>query len=144
MLIKLVLLGTMTLTSYQAVESQTDDSPTWTSIGDRTTKFGCAVSQDLLRNGLVNYGDILYIPGYGFRVVNDTMNKRHTNHVDLLVFTHAEEKAVGVRHLKVFKVSQPMEDTNALQALSKLNQYAQSQNPQGRQKSGIPSQPQAR
>jgi 3D (Asp-Asp-Asp) domain-containing protein len=116
-IIKLILLGTMTLTSYRPISPQTDDSPTWTSIGDRTTKFGCAVSQDLLRDGLVNYGDVLYVPGYGYRVVNDTMNARHTKHVDLLVFTHKEEKAVGVRHLLVYKVSQPMEDADKLRHL---------------------------
>lgn len=127
MLIKLILLGTLTLTSYRPIKEQTDDSPTYTSIGDRTTRFGCAVSQDLLANGLVNYGDVLYIPGYGFRIVNDTMNKRHTNHIDLLVNTHQEEKAVGVRHLKIFKVSQPMEATNVLQSLSQIRRYTESQ-----------------
>lgn len=127
MVIKLILLGTMTLTSYRPIAAQTDDSPTYTSIGDRTTKFGCAVSQDLLKNGLVAYGDILYIPGYGYRVVNDTMNARHKNHVDLLVFTHNEEKAVGVRHLQVYKVTQPMEATNVLQALSDKRNYTKPQ-----------------
>lgn len=137
MLIKLIILGTMTLTSYRPIAEQTDDSPTYTSIGDRTTKFGCAVSQDLLKDGLVAYGDVLYVPGYGFRIVNDTMNARHKKHVDLLVFTHNEEKAVGVRHLKVFKVSQPMEDLNVLQALSEVSRYPKSQAPQIRAKQTV-------
>lgn len=130
MLIKLILLGTMTLTSYRPIPEQTDDSPTFTSIGDRTTRFGCAVSQDLLKNGLVAYGDILYIPGYGYRVVNDTMHPRHKNHVDLLVNTHDEEKAVGVRHLKVFKVTQPMEDHSVIQGLSNIRNNAKPQKPE--------------
>lgn len=112
MLVHLVMLGALTLTAYQPIPSQTDDSPTWTSIGDRTTKFGCAVSQDLLLAGVVRYGDILYIPGYGFRVINDTMNKRHKQHIDLLVFTRDEEKAVGIRKVRVYRVSQPMEERN--------------------------------
>lgn len=144
MVIKLILLGVMTLTSYRPIPSQTDDSPTYTSIGDRTTKFGCAVSQDLLKSGLVSYGDVLYIPGFGFRIVNDTMNIRHKNHVDLLVFTHDEEKAVGVRHLKVFKVTQPMEATNVLQALSESRNYSQPQGAQKRAQQSIHHQPQAR
>lgn len=97
----------VTLTAYQPIAAQTDDSPTWTSEGDRTTKHGCAVSQDLLKNGRVKYGDVLYVPGFGYRVVNDTMNKRHTNSVDLLVFTHAEEKHVGIRHLTIYKLGEP-------------------------------------
>lgn len=144
MLIKLILLGTMTLTSYRPIAAQTDDSPTYTSIGDRTTKFGCAVSQDLLKNGLVAYGDILYIPGYGYRVVNDTMNARHKNHVDLLVFTHDEEKAVGTRHLQVYKVTQPMEASNVLQALSERHNYAKPKSTEKRAQQSLYNQPQAR
>lgn len=141
MLIKLILLGTLQLTSYRPIAEQTDSSPTFTSIGDRTTRFGCAVSQDLLKSGLVSYGDVLYIPGYGFRIVNDTMNARHRNHVDLLVNTHDEEKAVGVRHLKIFKVSQPMEDTNVLQKLSKISRYAEQKESQSRTYKGVSAKP---
>lgn len=144
MLIKLILIGTMTVTSYRPILEQTDDSPTYTSIGDRTTKFGCAVSQDLLKNGLVAYGDVLYIPGYGYRVVNDTMNARHHNHVDLLVNTKDEEKAVGVRHLNIFKVSQPMEATNVLQILSERRNDAKPQVSQKRAQQSVHRQPQAR
>lgn len=104
MLIKLVLLGVLQVTSYRPVASQTDNSPTWTSIGDRTTMFGCAVSQDLLKSRKVRYGDVLYIEGYGYRVVNDTMNKRIHNAVDLLVITRAQEKRIGVRHVNVYLV----------------------------------------
>jgi 3D (Asp-Asp-Asp) domain-containing protein len=105
MILEALLLGTLTITSYRPVPAQTDASPTWTSIGDRTTKFGCAVSQDLLKSGKIHYGDILYIEGYGTKVVNDTMHPRHKNAIDMLVFTHDEEKAVGTRHLKVWKLS---------------------------------------
>lgn len=110
--IELVLLGTFTLTSYQAIPAQTKPECTsryhcQTSIDDGITRFGVAVSQDLLKSGRVHYGDVLYIPGYGHRVVNDCMNPRHKNSIDLLVFTRAEEKAVGVRHLRVFLVPTP-------------------------------------
>lgn len=126
MTIELVALA-VTLTAYQPIPSQTDSSPTWTSIGDRTTKFGCAVSQDLLKSGRVKYGDVLHVPGWGYRVVNDTMNARHTNAVDLLVFTLAEEKKVGVRRITVYKLGEPHE----LRALSKLRKYAKPKNTQG-------------
>lgn len=108
--VAVVCLGLLKVTSYQPVAQQTDPSPTWTSIGDRTTKFGCAVSQDLLKSGAVKYGDILYIEGFGYRVVNDCMNERMKNSVDLLVFTYQEEKRVGVRFLKVYKIKLPIKD----------------------------------
>jgi len=105
--IELVLIGTMTLTSYQAIPAQTkpecrDRHHCETSIGDGITMYGCAVSQDLLKSGRVHYGNILLIPGFGYRVVNDTMNVRHKNSIDLLVFTR-----VGVRHLKIYRLGDP-------------------------------------
>jgi 3D (Asp-Asp-Asp) domain-containing protein len=97
----------VTMTSYRPVAEQTKPECTsrfhcTTSIDDGITKFGVAVSQDLLKSGKVHYGDVLYVPGYGNRIVNDTMNPRHTNAIDLLVLTREEEKAVGTRKLKIY------------------------------------------
>ena len=97
----------VTVTSYRPVAEQTKPECTnrfhcTTSIDDGVTKFGVAVSQDLLKSGKVHYGDVLVIPGYGNRVVNDTMAPRHTNAIDLMVLTRDEEKAVGVRKLTIY------------------------------------------
>jgi 3D (Asp-Asp-Asp) domain-containing protein len=106
----IVLLGTMTITSYQPIPAQTkpeckDRYHCTTSIDDGITQYGAAVSQDLLRSGTVHYGDGLLIEGLGtLRVVNDTMNKRHKRHVDLLVFSYAEEKKIGTQHRKVWVI----------------------------------------
>lgn len=85
--------------------------------------YGVAVSQDMLKDGRVHYGDVLYIPGYGRRIVNDAMGltectkwvdhecivrKPILNSIDLLVFTRDEEKQVGVRHLQVYVESSPI------------------------------------
>jgi len=112
MISELLVLGMLTVTSYQAIPAQTkpdckDRHHCETSIGDGITMYGCAVSQDLLKSGRVHYGDVLWITGFGYRVVNDTMNIRHHNSVDLLVFSRAEEKRVGVRHLKIYRIGEP-------------------------------------
>lgn len=109
MLAQAVLIGVLTVTSYRPVPEQTKPTCTSrdhcrTSIDDGVTKYGIAVSQDLLRSGRVHYGDVLWVDGYGWRIVNDTMNPRKTNSVDMMVFTRAEEKAVGVRHLRVWGI----------------------------------------
>lgn len=96
-----VLIGTLTITSYRPVPEQTDGSPNWTSIGQHVHGMGVAVSQDLLASGKACYGDVVSIPGYGLKVINDTMAPRHRNHIDILVFTKAQESAVGVRKLPV-------------------------------------------
>lgn len=113
MSVSALLLGILVVTSYRPVPEQTKPSCTdrWhcsTSIDDGITKFGVAVSQDLLKSGRVHYGDILYVEGYGFRVVNDCMAPRHRNAIDLMVLTRAEEKAVGVRHQRVLVLGRPM------------------------------------
>lgn len=112
MISTLVLLGTMTLTSYQPIPAQTKPEclnrhHCETSVGDGITMYGAAASQDLLRSGKLHYGDIIYVPRFGYRVINDTMNVRNTNAIDLLVFTHREEKIVGVRHVKIYRLSEP-------------------------------------
>lgn len=109
MFIQAILIGVLTVTSYRPVPEQTKPECTGrdhcrTSVGDGVTRYGIAVSQDLLRSGRVHYGDVLWIDGYGWRVVNDCMAARHHDAVDLMVFTRAEEKAVGVRRLRVWGV----------------------------------------
>lgn len=105
----LVLLGILTVTSYRPIPEQTKPEckgrfACTTSIDDGITRYGVAVSQDLLKSGEVHYGDALWVPGYGYRIVNDCMGPRNRRAIDLMVFTREEEKAVGVRKLSVSKV----------------------------------------
>lgn len=117
----------MTVTSYQPTPAQTKPEcknrySCTTSIDDGITMYGCAVSQDLLKSGVVRYGDVLNVPGFGLRVVNDAMGptkcvKRKDGHcvkrvpqrnaVDLMVFSYEEEHRVGVRHLPITRIRQP-------------------------------------
>ena len=107
MLIEAILLGTLTATSYRAVPAQTKPECTSrdhcrTAIDENVSELGIAVSQDLLASGKVHYRDVLFIDGLGPRIVNDCLNSRIHNSVDVFVYTRAEEKAFGVRHLKVW------------------------------------------
>lgn len=117
----------VTLTSYRPVKEQTDDSPEWTSIGEHVTKYGAAASQDLLASGILQYGDTVYVPGFGYRTINDCMAKRHKNAIDLLVFTKEEEHFVGVRHLKIYR----LERLNELQKPFKFKRSAKPQAKKG-------------
>jgi len=63
-----------------------------------------AVSPDLLHSGAVSYGSVLYIPGTGYRIVNDVTNSRLRNSVDVFVYTRAEEHKFGVKKLKVWRI----------------------------------------
>lgn len=103
----IVLIGTLTVTSYRAVPEQTrpeckSNQSCVTSIGENVSELGCAISQDLLKSGRVKYGDVILVDGYPPRIVDDTMNKRIHNAVDLFVYTKTEEKAIGVQHKRVW------------------------------------------
>jgi hypothetical protein len=80
--------------AYRSVPEQTDDSPLVTSIGHSTHPYGCAASQDLLASGRVSYRDYVCIEGVGCCVINDAMNARHTNSLDVWVPTKSQEAAI--------------------------------------------------
>src|SRR5258706_4991105 len=98
MIVKLVLLGVLQATSYRPIPAQTKPECTSrshcrTSIDENVSELGVAISQDLLASGKVHYRDVLYIDGVGYRIVNDCLNARIHNAVDVLAYTRAEEKA---------------------------------------------------
>ncbi len=107
-LIAAVLVGSFTVTSYRSVPLQTDASPFYTSIGEHVCNDGIAVSQDLLKNGTFKYGDWVYIPQIGLKRVNDTMNARWKDRMDVWVSSLDEEKKFfrqfKIHKLKVYKV----------------------------------------
>jgi 3D (Asp-Asp-Asp) domain-containing protein len=104
MLLETLVLGMLQVTAYRSVPQQTDDSPFYTSIGHKTHPYGIAVSQDLLKSGKVKYGDYLCVDTQGCYVVNDTMNPRHINSVDIWVANYAAEKAIPPQRRQVVRV----------------------------------------
>jgi 3D (Asp-Asp-Asp) domain-containing protein len=109
MVIEAILIGTLTVTSYRAVPEQTKPECTGryhceTANGENVSELGIAVSQDFIRSGQIHFGDVLYIPTIGYRIVNDVMSARLRRSVDIFVYTRNEEKKIGVRHWKVFLI----------------------------------------
>lgn len=118
-----IFIGSMTITSYRSVHSQTDNSPFITSIGEHVHPHGVAVSRDLLSRwgGSLNYGDTIFIEGYGLKVVNDVMNARHKQSVDIWVATLNDERKVGIRYKRVWLVqSEFKEDSQWRKLIIKL------------------------
>jgi 3D (Asp-Asp-Asp) domain-containing protein len=83
----------VTLTTYNAVASQCDDSPLITADGTKIDmkklKRGkikyCAVSRDLL--WCIPLGSVVHIEGHGYYEVRDTMNERFDHYIDILQHT---------------------------------------------------------
>lgn len=88
----------VTLTCYQPVKYQCDNSPLVTADGSKINlhklKQGkikwCAISRDLLWLFPKNKPKRVYIDGHGYYEVRDIMNKRFTHRIDLLL--HPDDK----------------------------------------------------
>lgn len=94
LVLTLIFIGNLTPTAYRSVPEQTDSTPFHTATGERVHNRGVAVSRDLLKRwgGPLDYGDLLYIEGVGYKFVFDTMNERHKNRIDIWKATHKEEQ----------------------------------------------------
>ena len=112
MKVALILLGVMTLTSYQPIKEQTDDTPCIPANGKSVHTDGVAVSRDLhVRwGGVLDFGDLIYIEDIGWKIVIDVMNKRHKKSIDILVKDLENEKLFyqKCRHCKkkVYKLGE--------------------------------------
>ncbi len=115
-----ILVGPVSITSYRSVPSQTDSSPFITSIGERVHPHGIAVSQNLLKRwgGPLNYGDMVYIEGVGFKIVNDVMNPRHKNAIDVWVTDLNAEKKFhkqwAGKKTRIWQVNEPVIEGKAV------------------------------
>ena len=95
----------VTLTTYNAVKSQCDETPDVTANGTKINyhklKKGelkyCAISPDLL--WCIPMGSIIDIDGHGRYEVVDTMNARFNHRIDIL--QHYTEKNFKKEKIKV-------------------------------------------
>ena len=101
----------VTVTTYNAVSSQCDKTPTITADGTRIdyrkVKNGqqriAAISRDLL--WAIPLGSTISIEGHGCYVVRDTMNPRFNHCIDIL--QHPSKKNFKKEKIKVKLVKKP-------------------------------------
>lgn len=88
----------LTVTAYTASEDETDSTPNQTSLMVKpVVGRTIAVSRDLRKF----YGAKVWIEGFGVRVVEDTMNKRYSKRVDILVGSKEQARKIGRSERKV-------------------------------------------
>ena len=98
----------VTVTTYQAKASQCDSDPLTTADGTKIKPHKVnngsqriiAVSRDLLKK--FPYGSKVHVDGFGYFEVHDTMNKRFTSRIDILIPNH--EKGTMKKNVKIRKV----------------------------------------
>jgi len=88
----------LTITAYTISVRETDNTPRQTATMEKPIAGKtCAVSRDLLSW----LGGRVYIEGVGVRRVNDLMNKRFANTIDIVIGTRKEALAFGKRECRV-------------------------------------------
>lgn len=94
-------------TAYNSLASQTDSTPHITATGTRTRPGVIALSRDLLK--VFPYGTRVHIQDltgkYNFKnrifIVEDTMNKRKRNSVDIWMYSYRSAIQFGARKVRV-------------------------------------------
>jgi 3D (Asp-Asp-Asp) domain-containing protein len=90
--------ATCEVTAYTARKKETNHDNTNTATMEKPKPgYTCAVSRDLLQW----LGGTIYIEGLGVWKVNDLMNKRFTNRIDLCVGTVKYARELGLKELNV-------------------------------------------
>ena len=101
----------VTVTTYNAVRSQCDKTPTITADGTRIDHKKVengkqrivAISRDLLY--AIPLGSTILIEGYGYYEVRDTMNSRFNHCIDIL--QHPSKKNFKKEKIKIKLVKKP-------------------------------------
>jgi len=90
----------VTVTAYTPCTEETDQDPTITA-SMRGVRLGTvAVSRDLFDAGWT-FGMRVYINGHGVFMINDLMNSRHKNRVDIFMWKKERAKRFGSKVVKV-------------------------------------------
>lgn len=102
------VMNNITVTSYNNIENQTDDTPNVTATSRPVREGMVAVSRDFLNKGWAHYGDLVYIDCFDkWFVVEDTMNQRFEKRMDVFLFDKKESlkinKKCGVEILHITK-----------------------------------------
>lgn len=102
------IMRDITVTSYNNIENQTDDTPNVTATSRPVREGMVAVSRDFLAKGWARYGDLVYIDCFDkWFVVEDTMNQRFEKRMDVFLFDKQESlkinKKCGVEIVHVTK-----------------------------------------
>lgn len=90
------VLKNITVTSYNNHENQTDNTPNITATNRPVREGIVAVSRDLIKNGLIHYGDLVYIDCFEkWFIAEDTMNQRFEKRLDVFLFDKKESLKIN-------------------------------------------------
>jgi 3D (Asp-Asp-Asp) domain-containing protein len=92
----------LTAYAYTASVEECDSDPFTTASGETVQEGLVAVSRDLQEDW--NFGTKLYIKGIKVLTVEDTMNERHKNSLDIFMNEKKDAKEFGIQKVTVFEI----------------------------------------
>ena len=90
---------TVTVTAYNPSADQCDDDPLIAASMRRVRAGTIAVSRDLFDQGWV-FGRKVRIEGYGIFEINDLMNKRYTQRIDIFMWDEDQAREFGKKNIR--------------------------------------------
>lgn len=90
----------LTVTAYSASKKECDSDPNIAASMSRVRPGTIAVSRDLFEQGWV-FGKKVYIENHGIFTINDLMNKKHSERVDVFIGHKKKAKSFGKKELVV-------------------------------------------
>jgi 3D (Asp-Asp-Asp) domain-containing protein len=101
----------VTITAYTSEVRWTDEEPFVTATGRWVGPGIVALSRDLIRTytpgAPFDYGDRVWIPGLGEFQVEDTLNRRYTQRVDIWVNSGRTARHMGIRRGRLYGMALP-------------------------------------
>nr|WP_321259671.1 hypothetical protein [uncultured Pseudodesulfovibrio sp.] len=90
---------TVTVTAYNPTTDQCDADPLIAASMRKVRSGTIAVSRDLFDQGWV-FGRKVRIEGYGIFEINDLMNKRFTQRIDIFMWDEGQARSFGKKNIK--------------------------------------------
>ena len=90
---------TVTVTAYNPTADQCDDDPLIAASMRKVRQGTIAVSRDLFDQGWV-FGRKVRIEGLGIFEINDLMNKRFTQRIDIFMWDETEARQFGKKNIR--------------------------------------------
>lgn len=92
----------ITITSYNNEIRQCDDTPNIMASNRLVYEGAVAISRDLKKKHNIKYGDLVYIKVFdSFFVIEDTMNERIKNTIDVFKFDKKESLKINFKNQDV-------------------------------------------
>lgn len=93
------------VTAYSPSVDECDSTPFIAASGESVDDNTVAVSQNMRKDGW-DFGKFIYIPDHGkFYKINDVMNKRYTERIDIFKWTKQEAKDFGFCNVDVYLIN---------------------------------------